>query len=434
MTLFDDLYTLWTNYVDYSVVENHAIKDIMFHVFLGTVLTHKGYRYMESGARKSVRLHFFMIQDSGTGKSQLMKAYHNLLVALGIKARITVVDNEAALTGCVYLLPDKMYEKRKEEKKRAGEPTSEQDRVVTKKGLLSELLSLCWDEGSVLLQMSKFMVNITNYFQCVMDEPGRVSKGMRLGTIEYYSDCTVIAGSYMFTDFKNTLLTKGFLQRMFLHYKKFTPQEKRNLRIGVNLLKRKKKPEDIRKLTDAIKVWVAKIPELPEKTIQFDDKDIQEFNNDLEEIYQKYIDKAFTGEKQDVLETFNGKLHILIDKIAAQRAIILGKSVVEKEDLDYAKGICMKHVHSLIAIFNYLVGGTDVVSIPEHREAILMNILTSRGGKLIQKDLLDEIHKLKKLGKWDLGWNGTLKLIDEMIAANKIKCDVGKQNRKMIYV
>ena len=374
-----------------------------------------------------------MVQDSGTGKSQMMKAYHNLLTALGIKSRLTVSDNEASLTGSTYLLPDKYAEVIKAEKKKKGEAFLDDDRIKKKKGLLADLFSLCWDEGSVLIEEGKFSKNMTDYFQVVMDEPGRVSKGMRLGTIEYYTDATIVAGSYMVSDFKKTLLKKGFLQRMFLYFKKFTPQEERNIRIGVALLKTRKDPKKIQDLIEAIRRYVAKIPALEHKTITFNNEAVKKFLSDLEEIYRDHIDKAFTGEKQVVLKTFYSRLHNLIDKIAAQRAMILGKSEVEYEDLEYAKKLCMKHVKSLIAIFDYLVGG-ELVSVPERRELIVLTILSNNNGKLIQKDLLEELRKLKKLGKWDLGWNGTLKLLSELISKNRIKVSRGVKGKKLLFV
>lgn len=434
-TLFEDLWHLWKQYVDFSVVENHELKEIMFHVFLGVVLTNKGYTYMESGMRKSVRLHLFMIQDSGTGKSQLMKAYNTLLISLGIKARLTVTDNVAALTGTTYFLdPFMSLDKKEKEDKKDKENGGLKERAIKiRKGLLSELLALTWDEGSALLQGGAFMKNMTDVFQVVMDEPGRVSKGMRLGTIEYPTNTTLVAGSYMFPEFKDTLLKKGFLQRMFIFFKQFSSKEKRNLRIGVNLLKKRKNPEKLRQLEAAMKLHLSRIPDLPGKNVTFNDNDILNFNTDLEDIYIKFIDKSFGGEKQTVLETFYSRLHSLIDKIATQRAMILGKVEVDNEDLQYAKTLSMKHIDSLLRLFDYLVGG-ELTTVPEHREIILTNIIIRSGGSMVQKELLDELKKIKKIGKWDLGFNRTLSFINELINKNKLKSSKGKKGEKLIFI
>lgn len=433
MDLFEQLWTVWKKYVDYSVVENHELKEILFHVFLGVILTTKGYTYIESGKKKSVRLHLFMLQDSGTGKSQLMKAHHDLLLSLGIKSRFTVTDNQAAITGTVYLLPDEIIGKLLQEAKEKGTNVSERDRVVIKPGLLKDLHSLIWDEGSILLQNSPFMKNMTDIFQVVMDEPGRVSKGMKLGTIDYDTNTTIVAGSYMFNEFKDTLMKKGFLQRMFLFFKKFNEKEERNLRIGVNLLKRKKNPLKLKELEKIMRMQLDKIPLLKNKIITFNDKDILKFNIDLEEIYSKYINKAFTGEKQVVLKTFYSRLHLIIDKVATQRAIILGKTEVDYEDLQYAKQLSLKHIVTLLHIFDYLVG-EEGPTIPERREMIILSILRLHDNKMVQKELLDELLKLKKLGKWDLGFNRTISFIDKLIEKHKLKQDTGIKGSKVIYI
>ena len=41
-----------------------------------------------------------------------------------------------------------------------------------------------------------------------------------------------------------------------------------------------------------------------------------------EEIYKNYIENQFVGDKQTVLETFYSRMHLLMDRIAAQKAIV----------------------------------------------------------------------------------------------------------------
>lgn len=414
--LHDDLWQLWKDYVDYYLVGNSHLKKVMFHVFLGTWLTYKGYSYMESSEKRSMRVNFFAIQDSGTGKSQAMKAYYKLLQYLGLteeQARWTIKDNEASLTGTVF--------------------KDEKGKNIVHKGSLSRLVSLVWDEGSVLLKSSAYMDILTDVFQGVMDEPGRVSKGMRFGTIKYPSNCTIVAGSYMFDAFKKTLLTKGFLQRMYISYKKFSEKEKRDIRIGVNLLKLGQDAHKIEKLRRALKRTLNKINDPPNRTICFDINGVKLFDLEIERIYRKYIEYQFSGEKQGTLETFFNRLHILIDKIAAQRAIVNGKKIVTYDDMMYALGECEWHLRSLLDIFDYFFAGRTVTSV-EKREQVIEAIIRGQNGNISQAEILKKLRELKKKNQWDLGYNRSLQLLTEMEEGHKILIKRTDKNKKLYFV
>jgi len=443
MDLFESIKYTWRNYINYYVVGNEELKEILFHVFLGILMTHKGYCYIEKSEKKSMRVHLFMIQDSGTGKSELMAALTKILnefIPEKSKIRRTVKDNEASLTGTIYrAIREEAIKERKKGLATEGDyvPMKTKDEIIIKKGMLSTLLALIWDEGSVLLKSSAYMDILTDIFQGVMDEPGHVSKGMRLDSIEYNSNTTIVAGSYMFPEFKTTMMTKGFLQRMFIFYKIFNKEEKRNIRINVNLMKTFTDINQPKKLIEGMKRFVNQIPERKDEVgqtidyIKFNPQDVLEFDHDLEYIYKNYIEHKFVGDKQTIFETFYSRLHLLIDKIAAQRAIIYGRNEVIAEDMQYAKELGLKHIKSIDLLLEYLVGG-EINTPVEERERSLIIQIKNRGGKIVQKDLMDVLLELKKMGKWDLGWNKSLELIQRMIAQKKIHCEKAEHGRNIL--
>lgn len=416
MTLYEDLWRLWKDYIDYYVVGNVHLKRVFFHALLGTWLTYKGISYVESSERRSMRVHIFAIQDSGTGKSQLMKAYHKLLMYLGFsreQADWTIKDNEASLTGTVF--------------------QDEKGKHIILKGSLSKLYSLVWDEGSVLLKPSAYMDILTDVFQGVMDEPGEVSKGMRFGKINYPCFTTITAGSYMFDAFKRTLLTKGFLQRMYISYKKFTEKEKRDIRIGVNLLKLGQESEKIEKIRSAFKRTLNKIPEPSGRAISFNIDSVRLFDLEIEKAYREYIEYQFSGDKQETLETFFHRIHVLVDKIAAQRAIINGKKEVTYEDMMYALGECKWHLESLLSIFDYFFAGKIVTSY-EKREQTVEGIIKQFNGEISQAGVLQQLRILKQQGRWDLGYNRSLSLLEQMEAGHLIFAKKEGKNKKIYFL
>ena len=399
--LLAELWKLWKNYMDFYVVENKHLKRILFHTFLGVILNNKGINYIESARHKTIRISTFIIQDSGTGKSESMKALKEIVKYLGIATRFTQKDNEASASGSVFM-------------------EKGSNKVVIKKGHLADKMLYCWDEGSTLLETSAYMDRMTDVFQGVMDEPGWVSKGMRLGTVEYPSPSTIVAGSYMFGKFRDTLVKKGFLQRMYISYKEFDENEKRNMRIGVNLLKRNVNFKRINELKSALRKTLQRIEPPKDNHILFDPLDLVKFDKILEDVYQDRIEKQFLGEKQTVLETFYNRLHTLIDKIAAQRAIVNGKKVVKYEDMMYGLQECGWHLKSLLNLFDYLYSGATMTQ-KESRETIVINNILQRGKrKLTQKEILNKTRELKIRGEWDLGYKRTIYLLERMVLERKI--------------
>lgn len=416
-TLYDQLWYLWKDYIDYFVVANQDLKKIFFHVFLGTVLTWKNYSYLESGEKKSLRMHFFGIQPSRTGKGQTMKHHHTLLEFIGVPSRYTTKDNESFLLGSVTL-------------------SKSSDNVIRRKGALNELFAEHWDEGGVLLKKSRDMDVIIDKLNMVMDEPGKVAKGMAHGSIDYTTNTTMIAGSYMFEEFKQTMMQKGFLQRMFIFFKDFTEIERREMRIGVNLLKLRTDTKKIPKIMSAIKYKLKKIDEetnIEEKIISFDSESVKKFNADIEKLHDDYISHQFSGEKQKTLETFFGGLHTLVDKMAAIIATMKGKDKVYYSEMKEALELCILHLNSLLEIFDY-IEGSGAANPKEKREKIITDIIKKSDGKLIQTELLTKLRELKNVGKWDLGYNRSIDTINRMVSAHKISKEVGEKNAKILCV
>lgn len=393
-TKMDVLWRIYKEFMDAYVISNNTLKKIMFHMIIGSYFTKQEWTYNESGDKKSMRLHTFVIQPSGTGKSQTFKTIEKLLEELDIDYSLTLKDNESSLTGSVY------------ENKKTGE-------TIKCEGMLAKLLVWVCDEGSILLKKTTFNENLTDYLQMVMDEPGKVSKGMKLGKIEYKSNTTIVAGSYMFDEFQQTIMQKGFLQRMFVLMVEFTDEDERSIRIGKNLLKLIRKKDRIAELQARFKkhLHAIKIPE--NSVIEFNVKATQKFSLYMETIYDEYITMQFTGEKQMVLKTFFNRVHTIIDKIAAQRAIINGHKEVMYDDMIYASELAKIHLSSVQRIFEKINSKTIATPFDKKCGQVLA-ILKAEQGNITKDVLLLKLKELYNVGRWDFGWKRTNSFLAEM--------------------
>jgi len=419
-SLIERLWVLWKMYVDYYVVGNHELKRIIFHSLLGIILTHKGYNYIVSGDTFcSTRLHTFIIQQSGTGKSQIMKAMNNFIKYINIPSRYTTHDNESYLIGST-----------EDEKDKDGN-------AVMKQGALSHLYSLCWDEGEILLSKSVPFLNVdvmTAQFQSMMDEPGEIKgKGMRQGSIGYPSNTTLIAGSYMFDQFKQVMLQKGFLQRMNVFFKIFSEEEKNRITVGIELMKLQRKPDKIQKIRQKLKQTIDEIPKCANK-LYFEKDAVMKWIPIKLQIKRTHITNAYSGEKQSTLETFFNRFHNIVDKIACQHAILMGRKTIKIDDLLYGKEQAMIHLSCILACFDN-VKTEAIINVEQDRKNIIKAVVNKYPG-ITQSQLMIELKTMKDKGRWDFGSSRTFNLLKEMTKEKTgiIRIEKGEKNVNLLHL
>jgi len=418
MDKMEDFRILWRRYIDYYVVGNKELKEMVFNNIIGILLTVRNNGYIESARKMSTRYHVFSFQKSGTGKGETMKAANKLLQALAIPSRYTMKDNEACASGTVYM--DRVQTGKKVENK-----------VQIRKGVLSHLFAYYWDEGGLLVEPGSYMSELQEDFMGVMDEPGWISKGMRLGTVGYPSNASIMAGTYKVPELKKGLLEKGLLQRMGISYKTFSAQELKNIRIGIGMLKMNTSAQRVEDLIEALKKFCNNLP--TNKWITFEREAIEQYNIIMEQIYREYIEGNYTGLKQDILETFFNRFHLLIDKVAAQRALVNNRLTVGYEDIIYSIDRNRWHLDSVLRIFD-IMGREVKISVDQQRRRSIINIISGAGGKIDKRELKEKLHELYEEGQWELGINRTLTLIENMVKDKTIHEVSGDKNRKIIIL
>lgn len=436
----ENLWLLYKAYIKYYVVRNDKLIETMFHSFVGSILTYKGYKYLEAGDKLcSTRCHLFTIQDSGTGKSLLMNTNNDLLKYIGIKTKKTVGFNEASMVGSVF---------------------EYQGAIKRKKGLFGKLLTLFVDEGSELFSDSNHMKGLRAQLQNMMDEPGKVSKDMKLGTIEYPSRCTLITGSYLFAEFMKTMIETGLLQRMTLTYQEFTQDEKEAMWVEIELLKLKQKSQRLVNAREAIRVFVDNIPPYEIVDPKANPELIHDKSVKRSEVYlksdilfsRKYVYAAirnkkkmnlevvreqFVGPKQQIFETYFNRSHLITDKIAVQHAILNGskdfrrKIVVREEDLEYALKTTKYHLESVRKLFD-VFENTKKFKVVDNAEII--KIISKTPG-ISQVLLLKELKNSASRGKWAAGQSRSIKIIDNMVeVTGELVIKRGHSNSKKFYL
>ena len=409
---------LFAEYMGLSVVLNQHLIDTLFHVLMGIIFP---IRIVYSGKYIRCRICNFMIQPSGTGKTQAMEGLMYLLLKLIPREKVflaTSISTDAALIGS----PD--FSKKKEQA---------QSRLLTKKDVLF------WDEGSVLLKDGPHAESFQDIIQSATDEPGKIGKALKDGTITGYTNTTIIAGSYFEDNIKYQLLKRGFFQRMLTTYKTFSDGEKLEIQRQLGKLECSTSYNDRVKLEEQIRELLIdeygltygtpwdkyKLITNPESTIKY-------FTDKCVDYYTKYIMYQYLDRRQNILETFWNRSRLLILKISAQNAFLHHRITTAKEDIDYAFDLVEKHhISGTKELLNRLSDKKEVykkIDIQNEREVVLkyIGLLNQKNkGEIIQKQLIEFIKEVKRKGeveeeKLHLGVNKVWDIVKELEKAGKL--------------
>lgn len=404
--VWDDVNKLWDEYFHLTVFGNEHIKRPMLHFWLGIYLTKK-YKLLFSGTYKTFRIHPFLLQGSGTGKSVGMKTTHFLLKHLGMKSHYSLTNNESSLMGNIY--SDKTGKKHYQY------------------GILKTEDAIFWDEGSVLLKNLPFSGICTDIIQMATDDPGYVSRGMRLGTLQYETQTGICAGSYLEENVEKTVFRKGMFQRMWVVFHRTTRAEKLDYIknkpriIQTDYSTRKKMMFEIQKKLESIQ-----IPKDMVITINIDD--YEKFNETFFQYLSERLEEmSFKDKKQEILESFVTRCDMILN-IAGQRAVLKGRREVKLEDLNYGFECYRSHLQHVVDLLMF--GERIKKSEEERRRNEVIRVLKTTPGlsKLALRDVLMS-HE-----DWDLGKNITSKLISEMIKEKLLKTVKSGRNSCLVFI
>jgi len=434
---YDELYESWKKYFHCYVAGNEHLEKPMFHSLIGILFTSENARlcYLTHGSYFSMRIHPFMLQPSGSGKSETVRCHNNLLtsinyelsqmgIKLNLKSELTTKMTDAGLLGSVDKKGNLIF------------------------GALSNDNVIYWDEGSVLFRDDNFTSGTRDTLQMALDEKGggmgQVSK--RLGSIpnpiSYPSRTTLIAGSYLTPSMNKTIFNEGLFQRLYLTFKEYTYDDLRVLRRQVMELKRIDKFRDIDPIVKKINEIIYQLVDFCNRTysksghtnnIRFNEGMLTEFYDMLDKMIEAKTKGAFDDKgRQDILNTFSNRAMLCADKFAAQHAILFKKPEVELDDYKYGVEMAGQHLDSIYKILECV--GKVQYDTKKNYENIVIECLTANPG-ITQKTLVSLLRGTNgtPIMGWDKSFNKTLEFLNEMEKDGKIVCKQGSNNSKLYY-
>jgi len=432
---------LWTEYFKMSIVKNDKF---VIPLLLSIISCHTPIRYNLRGSTRYTRFHVFILQHSGTGKSQAMSVVHHFINSLEtlrqqykkqveenkiqinplqlkdpiIHAHITQIT-DAALVGSLNEVRNK------------GVVT-----YVPRYGMLSDHLLVSWDEGGEMFKSRPYNEQLLSIIQSAVDEPGKVSKSLSHGKIEYEPKSTVIAGSYVTPDIRNSIWQSGFAQRFFCIFQDFTPEEM--MEIYNNLSKFDEKDIELEQSRFQIENEVATMIFKP-SFIDFNLGKEREIvhKEKIQPFLQKEIYNVFTDNvKQKTLVSFIPRWFDVIDKAACNIAYIEGEERVEKEVYEEAFEICKQSILDVRDFMRDKPVEMKEETFQQRFEALRMIMIKYPSG-IPTMQLKAELKDLRKKGKWTLGETNTFYFVNECwskkLISKYIQSQTGTGGRKFIW-
>lgn len=408
----EKLYDIFRSYVSHFSVKNDHIYLPLFHVVIGKAMKA---RMIWGGREMSIREHLFITQQSGTGKSEAVKSAKLLLEKqFGQKARIITTATDASLVG--------QFTETQNGKKRETKISY---------GALYDCDLLDWDEGSVVVKGGRFAENISDILQMAMDEPGFVSKLLGRGVIEFYTNASIVAGSYEFDRFSTTMFEKGMLQRMLHTARIFTHEET----IGMNRAKiQLGKFRDIKSImTYQTKFKEEFYSQQYSPTINFNKDANDQYEDDIIRFYEENVHSQYMDRKQHALEGFYNRMDLHVRKVAAQVALLEGSDEVDYDHMKYGMQIAGNSIDSIKLLLDRTERRVQHKALLD-RKKIVFEILKKR--PMNQTDLLSALRLKKTEGDWDLGFNKSIEFLSGLVTCGDLRHEAGGSggNAKIYFI
>jgi len=399
------LYEIWSKYFEISVHKNEHLRSTLFFFILGTYFTKSGIKILYSGRFNTCRVNLFHIQQSGSGKSEAMKAAHFQMKFLGLDGLYLTKTTDASLIGTINLNNKK-------------EP-------VIRYGELSKRDYLVWDEGSVLMKVGPYSENLQSIIQQATDDPGYIEKTLANGLIKFTTETSICASSYLEENINLSLFKNGCFQRMITSHHAVKDHDiidfiKHKSKLMAHSYSEKAKlMDEFKHVLQSLNFSGYKVYNST-KYIEIDINAMNEVCNDYIAPFAEAGQQAFLDNnyRHMILNTFLARNNQIIS-IAAIVALVNGKEKISKEELLIGFEIWKAHILSANDLLMSKIDKTTVDDY-EKRLLILTNILNGNA-KLNKTQLYNKLLELKKSGIWDLGMNNTIKFVKQAVSKGDVK-------------
>jgi len=348
------LIDLYCDLFNRKVKRQPHFAELTLHVIIGQLPSVKKLRIYSGDNVIDLRISGCFFKPSGSGGGRGLNFMSRICRALEIIAQIITEITDAALIGTtetekVYNPEKKGMEVINRIERGALDPTVEDGHRVVD--------IVVMNEADILFSgaMSEFKKNAMLYYQIALNpmgtEDNKLAKKLSRGEwVEFNPECSLFFMSYPPDSFYETIVKRGFLQRMVIIFNIFSTQD----RIAVSkeltsMLNTKRTPESeyndvIRRLAAVNQFWAGK----EEVEIKIDPKAKKVLNRLVDEIFVPF--DGIADYPRQKLEEFTQRWIEHAWKIAWHHMILRMDTTITLEDVGYAKNYIIPLWKELIGV------------------------------------------------------------------------------------
>jgi len=371
-------------------------------------------RIVFGGTEKTLRLHFFWIQNMRSGKGETIKPMKDLCNLLGITWTKITTLTDAGLIGTI----DQDVKKRNIEKKKDVGDEGYISPII--KGDLGNFDIIFFEESKKIVSRSVMTEDLLLILQEALDDPGKVRKKLaHKEAVEYECHASLFATTYFIKEIDTILLDQGFFQRILIYLKDMTLSENRNLRSDIIELY-KSLPKTIEEYHFRLKLLADRLNSYNREKVllTLDDgaiKTLHEYNKQFHRLIKVYKD-----DKLRILMGFSQTIIDLSVKIGGINALLEHDNVIRKRHIVQGINIIRECVNTVV---NKLSMGRD--------ERMLTNAINMI--KILAKEPMTKTQLVQLLAvKLNCSKSEARNYVDTAINRNYLVVEQGFKNTKFI--
>lgn len=387
-----------------------------FYVLMGQYF--KDIKIGFGSKEKDLRLNFFWVQNSRTGKGEHSGVAKQVATGLGIRWTKVTKITDAGLLGSIdqFAIEYNYKNKLSEDDDRWKNP------VVV--GDLGNFDLIFFDECKQLLEPQVYNENSMQIMQEALDYPGHVRSKLRFNVpIEYDCSCSIYATTYYLgKSIETSLLGTGFFQRNMPYMKDVSIEENNSLRRRIiQKFNTSKKNQEV--YNDMLNYFIHRVKSINNspRIIYLDNSAISELDN-VFSLFNEEIKKS-SGEALKILMSFSQTVIDICTKIGGINSIIEERAFINASNISSSYIMAKSMSDTIINKLSLTEQKTD----NSYNAKRVKNILILSGGKLSTSSLVDEVRD-----KLEVGRRKAHALIKKLINENYLREELGDGNTKFI--
>lgn len=345
---------IWRDVWDFSIEGQPILRDIYAFCAFSQLVDHVSfYRSKE----EDLRVHICAIMPSGMGKSEGNDILAQFASIANLKYFSVERFNDAVMTGSI---DREIVSKIKKEGLKQGDAGWENPYIPSK---LETCDFVVFDEGEAILKATPTTEGSQRILQKAMNRHGsegnKITNSLIGFEVKSYPKCSLVVTSYYLSEFKETLLNRGLLQRMIVYIREEDetmrtkiidriigdiPSFKDDENEAFDIIKQKKKDYEI--LLQEMEREIMNIRDFHKETehVIIQEKATKIISESVNEL--RDIMPFFVGQKQ-IWDSMTSRVTLQMFKIASIHALMHYRRYINEEDAQFATALLNKTMKSV---------------------------------------------------------------------------------------